>query len=99
MASMFFKMAAILTNFHHIPAYRGNTVVILIAIPRFWGSRNPVEQSFKHKNALKCTFKHKNQSFNHLSIKMHLSAHDRHFVFQNGCQSNRSSTIENWLDW
>ena len=53
--NMFFKMAAIPTNFHHISAYSGHTVVILIAIPRFFGSRNPVEQSFKHINALKRT--------------------------------------------
>ena len=42
MASMFFKMTAIPTNFHHISAYRGHTVVILMAIPRFLESRNPV---------------------------------------------------------
>ena len=34
---MFFKMAAIPTNFHHISAYSGHTVVILMAIPRFFG--------------------------------------------------------------
>ena len=56
MAFMFFKMAAIPTNFHHISAYSGHKIVILIAIPRFWGSGNPVEQSFKHKNALKRTW-------------------------------------------
>ena len=56
---MFFKMAAIPTNFHHISAYSGHTFVILMAIvsiPRFFGSRNPVEQSFTHKNALKRTW-------------------------------------------
>ena len=54
---MFFKMAAIPTNFHHISAYSGHTVVILMAIPMFLGSRNPVEQSFTHKNALKRTWR------------------------------------------
>ena len=38
---MFFKMAAIPTNFHHISAYSWHTVVILMAIPRFLGSMNP----------------------------------------------------------
>ena len=38
---MFFKMAAIPTNFHHISAYSGYTVEIFMAILRFWGSRNP----------------------------------------------------------
>ena len=54
---MFFKMAAIPTNFHHISAYSGHTVVILIAIPRVLRSKNPVEQSFTHKNALKRTWR------------------------------------------
>ena len=50
-----FKMAAIPTKFHNISAYSGYTVRILMAISRFLGARNPVEQSFTHKNALKRT--------------------------------------------
>ena len=42
-----FKMAAIPTNFHHISAYSGHTVVILMAIPRFLGSRNPVNNHLR----------------------------------------------------
>ena len=57
MASMFFKMAAIPTNFRHISAYSGHRVVILMAIPRFCGSGNQVEQSFTHKNAQKRTWR------------------------------------------
>ena len=44
-----FKMAAIPTKFHNISAYSGYTVRILMAISRFFGARNPVEQSFTHK--------------------------------------------------
>ena len=81
MASMFFKMAAIPTNFHHISAYSGHsfTVVNLMDIQRFLGSRNPVEpwgveQSFKH-------------------LEMHKLAHGGHFAFKNGRQSNRFSSV------
>ena len=52
-----FKMAAIPTNFHHISAYSRHTVVVLMAIPRFLGSRNPMEQSFTHRNARKRTWR------------------------------------------
>ena len=45
---MFFKMVAIPTNFHHISAYSGHTFVILMAIPRFLGSRDPVEMWNNH---------------------------------------------------
>ena len=55
MASMFFKMAAIPTHFHHISDYSGHTVVILVSIPRFWGSRNPVGAIIY---AYKCTKAH-----------------------------------------
>ena len=52
---MFFKIAAIPTNVHHISAYSRHKVVILMAIPMFLRSRNRVEQSFTHT---KCTKAH-----------------------------------------
>ena len=41
---MSFKMAAIPTNFDYISDSSGHTIVVLMAIPRFYWPKNPLEQ-------------------------------------------------------
>ena len=43
-AAMSFKMAAIPINFDYISDYSGHTILVLMAIPRFYWPKNPPEQ-------------------------------------------------------